>query len=103
MQQRFVFHGTDKNAIENIVQEGFKIGDQGVSVRNGDVYGTGVYTAVDPDISISYSNRSGMMLLSLALIGQEGAHYNKGATSNIFVVKNADYLLPRYIVHFVNR
>ncbi|KAH9314793.1 hypothetical protein KI387_023420, partial [Taxus chinensis] len=41
VQEMFVFHGTDKSAIEKIVQEGFKIGGQGVSVRNGTAYGTG--------------------------------------------------------------
>ncbi|GLJ15080.1 hypothetical protein SUGI_0246490 [Cryptomeria japonica] len=100
--EMFVFHGTDKSAIEKIVQEGFKIGGKGVSVRNGAVYGTGVYTALDPDISVDYSRGSGMMLLSLALVGQEGIHYNKGGSADVYVLHNPEYLLPRYIVHFAN-
>eukprot|EP01018_Ginkgo_biloba_P039082 Gb_32246 [translate_table: standard] len=103
MQQKLVFHGTDQNAIENIIQEGFKIGGQGVSVRNGSAYGAGVYTELDPDTSVGYSMGLGMMLLSLALVGQEGIDYNKGGSADVIVLPRADILLPRYIVHFMDK
>eukprot|EP01018_Ginkgo_biloba_P039120 Gb_11774 [translate_table: standard] len=96
MQQMLVFHGTDQNAIEKIVQEGFKIGGQGVSVRNGSAFGAGVYTALDPDTSVDYSRGSGMMLLSFALVGQEGIDFNKGRTPDVIVLPRADILLPSY-------
>jgi hypothetical protein len=77
VEQRLVFHGTDKDAIEKIIEEGFKIGGEGVKVRNGRAYGSGVYTAVDPIISIRYSKAGSMMLLSYALLGEKGKDYTK--------------------------
>ena len=55
VREMFVFHGTDKAAIDKIAKEGFKIGGKGVSVRNRAIRGTRVYTALDPDISVNYS------------------------------------------------
>eukprot|EP01018_Ginkgo_biloba_P035956 Gb_31147 [translate_table: standard] len=100
VEEMLVFHGTDKNAIEKIIEEGFKIGGDGIPVRNGRAFGSGVYTALDPSISIDYTRGGSMVLLSLALVGQEGSDYNKGGNDGVFVLHKSDYLLPKYIVHF---
>ncbi|GLJ17147.1 hypothetical protein SUGI_0296690 [Cryptomeria japonica] len=99
VEEMLVFHGTNKDAIEKIIEEGFKIGGQGVEVRHGTAYGTGVYTALDPNTSISYS-KGGMILLSSALIGEKGNDFKEGGSSNVLVLHKTEYLLPKYIVHF---
>ena len=90
-------------AIEKIIEEGYKIGGEGVAVRNGRVFGSGVYTAVDPNVSIPYSNGGSMMLLSSALVGEPGKDYSNGASADVLVLKKAEYLLPKYIVHFTKK
>ena len=101
IDQRFVFHGTDKDAIDKIASEGFKIGGtEGVSIKTGTVYGSGVYTAVNPDVSVAYCRGSNMMLLSLAIPGEKDVHYNYGGRDDVFVIKHVDQLLPRYVVHY---
>ncbi|KAH9314167.1 hypothetical protein KI387_022794, partial [Taxus chinensis] len=86
VEEMLVFHGTDRNAIEKIVEEGFRIGGEGIPVRNGRAYGSGVYTASDPSISIPYAKGLNMLLLSLALIGKEGTDYKKGGSEDVFVL-----------------
>lgn len=99
--EKFVFHGTDSQAIDKISTEGFRIGGtEGVSIRTGAVFGRGVYTAVNPDISVLYSRGSQMMLLSLAIPGELNKHYNYGASNNVLVIKETCQLLPRYVVHY---
>ncbi|GLJ17142.1 hypothetical protein SUGI_0296600 [Cryptomeria japonica] len=102
VKEKWVFHGSDKESIEKIIGGGFKIGGQGVEVRNGNKYGRGVYTSLDASISITYS-KDGMMLLSSALIGQEGIDFKKGGSRDVLVLHKTKYLLPMYIVHFVER
>ncbi|MCO5551811.1 hypothetical protein L7F22_005313 [Adiantum nelumboides] len=96
-----VFHGTIPESIDKIVVEGFKVGGtDGVEIRSGAAYGHGVYTAANPDTSIRYSAKGGMMLLSNAVCGKLGEDYNKGGSGDVYVVKRGDQLLPKYIVHF---
>ncbi|KAH9330190.1 hypothetical protein KI387_002298 [Taxus chinensis] len=102
VEEMLVFHGTDKDAIEKIIEEGFKIGGEGVEVRHGSVYGKGVYTALDPNTSISYS-KGGMILLSSALIGEKGTDYKEGGSTNVLVLHKTEHLLPKYIVHFIQK
>lgn len=97
---RFVFHGTDEAAIDRIASEGFKIGGtMGVAIRTGAVFGRGVYTASNPDISMAYCRGSNMMLLSVAMLGDH-RHHNYGATRDVLVIKDVRQLLPRYVVHY---
>ncbi|MCO5567021.1 hypothetical protein L7F22_020704 [Adiantum nelumboides] len=101
VNELLVFHGTTKESIDKIVREGFKVGgEKGVPIRCGAAYGHGVYTAASPEISIPYSQSSKMMLLSIALCGKLNVDYTLGGSEDIFVVKQGDQLLPRYIVHF---
>ena len=101
VDQRFVFHGTGRDAIDKIASEGFKIGGtEGVAIKTGALYGSGVYTAVNPDISLAYSRGCKMMLLSLAIRGKKDVHYNDGASADVLVFRHVDQLLPRYVVHY---
>ena len=77
------------DVIEKIIEEGFKIGGEGVEVRNGAAYGKGVYTAVDPTISVSYSKGGSMMLLSIALLDDQGKEYIQGHSFDVVVMKSA--------------
>jgi hypothetical protein len=96
-----VFHGTDVHAIDKIATEGFKIGGtEGVAIKSGGVYGQGVYTAVNPGISVAYSGASNMMLLSTAIPGEFGKHHSYGQTPDVLLMKEVDQLLPRYVVHY---
>lgn len=98
-RERLLFHGTDKAAIDKIAQEGFKIGGQDVPIKCGALFGQGVYTAEDPNISVHYSGGSGMMLLSLGVPGREGADWKSGGPQ-VMVLQSSAQLLPRYVVHF---
>merc|ERR1719273_1047892 len=54
VEEHLTFHGTSNVAIEGILQEGFKIGGQGVKVATGSRYGQGVYTSEDPEFAMRY-------------------------------------------------
>jgi hypothetical protein len=56
--EEWVFHGTSKDVVLNIVQEGFKIGGKdGIPVRHGASYGEGVYTAGGPATPMQLVNQ----------------------------------------------
>ena len=99
-EERWVFHGTDASAVDKIIEEGFKIGGKGVPIKCGAAYGHGVYTAIDPDISVHYTKGSKMMLLSVAILGRKEKDFTHGGSENVLVIKDASQLLPRYVVHF---
>lgn len=100
-EEIFVFHGTDSVAIDKIARGGFKIGGtEGVAIRFGAKYGNGVYTAVNPDISVGYSGGSKMMLLSRCMKGSYQLHHTHGESKDVLVIKNVSQLLPRYVVHY---
>lgn len=44
-----------------------------------------------------------MMLLSFALLGEAGKDYSNGDSPNVLVFKKAEYLLPKYVVHFAKK
>ena len=54
-ERRFVFHGTREDNIDSILSDGFKIGGIDTKVANGNVFGVGIYTAVDPGLSACYA------------------------------------------------
>lgn len=100
-EARFVFHGTDSAAIDRISTEGFKVGGtEGVAVKTGAIYGRGVYTSSNPDISMAYCRGSDMMLLSIAIPGDHGRHHSYGYSRDVLVIKDVCQLLPRYVVHY---
>lgn len=100
IEQQYVFHGTDSDAIGKIATEGFKIGGEGVPIKYGAAFGRGVYTAVNPDISVGYCQGSKMMLLSTAILGELGSHHTSGGSKDVHVIKDTSQLLPRYVVHY---
>ena len=53
--QILAFHGTQEPTYELILKNGFKIGGEGVDVRSGSYYGTGVYLADSPTTSHSFA------------------------------------------------
>lgn len=55
VDEKLVFHGAKKENIEKIIKEGFQVGGEGVAIRCGAVYGNGVYTAANPEISMPYT------------------------------------------------
>lgn len=92
---------TDSVAIDKIAREGFKIGGtEGVAIKSGATFGSGVYTAVNPDISVGYSRGSNMMLLSRCIKGSYRLHHTHGGSNDVLVIKNVSQLLPRYVVHY---
>jgi len=50
-----VLHGTNVDAIDAIVREGFKVGGEEVEVRNGSALGKGVYLTTTPETAVQYS------------------------------------------------
>ena len=96
-----MFHGTDAGAIDKIAAQGFKIGGtEGVPKKFGASYGQGVYTAMNPDISVPYCQGSKMMLLATVVPGLKSIDYEFGANENVLVIKDVSQLLPRYVVHY---
>ena len=100
VEERLLFHGTSKEAIDKIIREGFKVGGEEVIMKTGCIYGKGVYVAANPETAMQYAKESRMMLLSRAVCGSKGVHHNFGATNDIFVLRKGDQILPCYIVHF---
>ena len=100
VEERLVFHGSSKETIEKIIEEGFKLDDKGMEAWNG----SGVYmTTVDPNGSILCSKVGSMMLLSSALLGEKGKDYISGQSLDVLVLRKAEYLLPKYIIHFAKK
>jgi len=58
VQERLTFHGTTGHAIDAIVKEGFKIGGQGVPIRNGSANGKGIYSSELPSVAMGYVRSS---------------------------------------------
>jgi hypothetical protein len=73
MQERWVFHGTERQNIESILYHGFKVGGQDVQVRNGTVYGHGVYTGIGPSAPLKYGHGHAV-ILALSVCGAPEQH-----------------------------
>ena len=103
VEEMWVFHGADRDARKKIRKEGFKIGGEGVAMKNGDDYGRGVYTSIYASRALPYAPDDSVVLLCSALVGQEGIDFNYGGSKDIFVIRKTEYLLPRFLIHFENR
>ena len=73
LAEQWVFHGSDDDGIEGIVKDGFLVGgvDPGVKKANGDVYGSGVYSATGPSTPMYYgrgSHKVGRDCMSVARV-----------------------------------
>ena len=119
------FHGTDMDAVEKIIKNGFKPSSKGM-------YGPGVYLATDSSKSAQekYTKQSNMLLVCKVGLGKtkkcdkawddaNGAKLKKEGFDSIFaprgtkdtggvlfdefVVFDPDRVLPEYIVHYNKR
>jgi len=90
---------------------GFKVGGNGVKIKNGRAYGSGVYTSCETRLPVSYSKGSKALIMSRALVGKTGKA-NRGVsvqgrrldswepTREIRVFRDAAQLLPVYVIYF---
>ena len=87
--------------------------DPEVPIRNGNVYGNGVYTATGPETPWNYAGNPrtgrgnvGKVILSMALPGTtKGEKEARGGDSwkphsDWLVFKSGSQLLPKYVIHF---
>ena len=104
-----VFHGTDDVATCRIITDGFKIGgcDEGVTVKHGRTYGSGVYTATGPSAPMGYGG-AGRVILAKALVGEQAPSgvttvdkYDSCSPNNDWMIfKDGKQLLPLFVIHF---
>jgi len=120
----FKFHGTTSEAVESIVQSGFKL-----PTTRGQMFGCGIYFASDSSKSAQerYTKGSNMLLVCEVLLGKtktvdkrcrdmtyakiraegydslfakRGTKETGGVLNDEFVVFNPKQAIPRYIVHY---
>ena len=113
----WVYHGTrDPKAAEKIAAAGFAVGgiDPEVPIRNGNVYGNGVYTATGPETPWNYAGNprrgsgqsAGRVILSMGLPGRTKGESEAGGGdswvphSDWLVFRTGSQLLPKYVIHF---
>ena len=89
------FHGTASTNISSICSQGFDPSKRG---QHGQASGPGEYFATDPHTSMGYCSQGKEMLVCELLLGQEGTDHTKHG--NVIVMKQPDYELPRFILHF---
>lgn len=95
---RLVFHGTSTYNYPSIKQHGLVVPGlrKGVRVVNGSAYGVGIYLSTCPRLSLSYVRDDRKMLVCAVLVGDSNVT-NHG---NIFVAKDASYVLPCHVIHY---
>jgi len=93
----YAFHGTSTQAIQQIIQNGFRADHQ---INNA--YGKGTYFAEDPVVSISYSSGKGsnQMLLCNLLLGQANVDSIWASSCNYYIIPNTSGCLPRFVITF---
>ena len=105
----WVFHGTKEEVVPQIMEGGFKIGGvDGHAVANASAYGKGVYTATGPNAPQGYVKGGKKVILAKGLKGrfQDVKHGDANADSwrgggeDWCIFRNADQLLPVYVVHY---
>ena len=97
----WAFHGTTPEAAAGIMADGFRVGGTaGVAIRNGDVYGRGVYTARTATTAVKYALRGGEGTVVLAN-AIPGIHNHDSWTPNAdwVVFRTGQQLLPVYALH----
>ncbi|KAG5183668.1 hypothetical protein JKP88DRAFT_316418 [Tribonema minus] len=124
-QETWVFHGSDRKNVKKICVGGFKVGGDGIAVKNGAIYGNGVYTAIGPSAPLSYAtshgaHSKGCVILARAMKGRHTRQSNwlnspdagdswgtadangtkPAGTEDWVVFRATAQLLPVYVVHF---
>lgn len=110
-----VLHGTSTQSIDAIIRHGFKVGGQGVPVRNGTVHGAGVYLTTDPKLAASYARRFNCKYLLMSQLcrtyqcvtkGEASTHNSLPVVENttkrhrVYVQPEKDLVRPLYVVEF---
>ena len=127
LRSELKFHGTDKEAVENIIKDGFKI--QKSHNKGTKMYGNGIYFATDSSKSAQakYTKGSNMLLLCEVLIGHSltvqkaepqidlttlktrgydsvfaprNTVQSGGVQHDEYVIFNPAQALPRYVIHY---
>jgi hypothetical protein len=89
-----VFHGTRSPTVPAICVNGLAVpGSMGVTVRNGQAYGPGIYTARTPRTPMGYTDQYNFMFVCVALLGSTYVRAGEGPAS-------LDKHLPRHFVIF---
>ena len=107
----WVFHGSSSaDTVKSICTGGFKVAGQhgGPPIKNGKVYGLGVYAATSPHTPMGYGKDSRSVILCLALPGKPGNDAKQREVEedswepkkDWVVFKTGAQLLPKYVVHF---
>jgi hypothetical protein len=105
----WVFHGTNSHNLRSIMTTGFCVGGQGVPVKNGTAYGTGVYTATGPATPFAYSSGDSLILArgycgaQEQLGGSWGAGDHRRVENDWIIFRTPDQLVPVYVLHFGHR
>eukprot|EP01025_Chloroclados_australasicus_P014189 TRINITY_DN16640_c0_g3_i1.p2 TRINITY_DN16640_c0_g3~~TRINITY_DN16640_c0_g3_i1.p2 ORF type:complete len:250 (-),score=19.45 TRINITY_DN16640_c0_g3_i1:614-1363(-) len=114
-EKRIVFHGTPQSNLYKIVEQGFKVGGQGVNAVNGTAHGTGVYTSEGPELPSHYSQSGKKMLFCSIVLGRytknnsEYQSYIDDYDSfvqgelekvSVIVLRSPKQIVPMYIVTF---
>jgi hypothetical protein len=76
----WVFHGTPRTAVNSILENGFMVGGDQIPIKNGSVFGRGVYTAVGPDDPFVYGSGE-VVILAQGMVGCKGDRDQAGYDS----------------------
>lgn len=95
------YHGTPECNVQSIVERGLLVPGQGndIKIAHGSRYGIGIYTSVDPRISVMYCEGGCKIFLCAVIVG------NKVYTAmhdNIIVSFRQRGVLPCYLITFKN-
>jgi hypothetical protein len=93
-----LFHGTAQNNITPIIQAGLRVpykGNNPIGVANGSANGVGIYTAKEPNTSLSYTRGSNQMFVCAGLT--KHASFN---STSVAVFKDERHVLPCFLVDF---
>jgi len=90
------FHGTNSDSLFSIVKDGFD-----VTRSKRKALGTGTYFALDPQLSMMYSNTSHKILLCEVLVGDSSdTTLDRLQSPSIFVSKHSTGAIPRYVITY---
>jgi hypothetical protein len=88
----YTFHGSRE--VKSIASIGFRVGGtDGVEVRNGAVYGAGVYTSKFGSVAHDYGTLDSLILCEAAVTAEDCREPH-------VVIRNADRVLPKYVIEY---
>lgn len=93
-----VLHGTNVDAIDAIVREGFKVGGEEVEMRHGKAHGKGVYLTNAAELAVSYSQNYNCKHLMLCELCVDKKCIR--ACGSVYVQPDKALVRPLYVVEF---